>query len=413
MDVWKAATERARTHGDVLTLAAGQPSTPAPAPVLRAAREAVDTQVLGYTETFGIAELREAIAGHHSARSGIDVDPGNVVVTTGSSGAFTLLFLAAFDLGDTVVVARPGYPAYRNTLTALGCRVIELDCGPATRYQPTVAMLDQLDEVPAGLIVASPANPTGTVIDPAELAALARWCEDHGTLLISDEIYHGIEFGTAEGGIEFGTAEGGIEFGTAEGGTEFGTAEGGIGFTETAGVTVPTACAWETSREAVVIGSVSKYFSMTGWRLGWALVPDELLRPLQRLSSNMTVCPPAISQYAAVAAFTDESRAELDAHVRRYAVNRDLLLSELPRLGITELAPADGAFYVYAGIGHLTDDSTTWCADLLAETGVAVAPGIDFDTVHGDRTMRLSFAGATADIAEALARLERSAALGR
>lgn len=386
MDVWKAATERARTHGDVLTLAAGQPSTPAPAPVLRAAREAVDTQVLGYTETFGIAELREAIAGYHSARSGIDVDPGNVVVTTGSSGAFTLLFLAAFDLGDTVVVARPGYPAYRNTLTALGCRVIELDCGPATRYQPTVAMLDQLDEVPAGLIVASPANPTGTVIDPAELAALARWCEDHGTLLISDEIYHGIEFGTAEGGIDF---------------------------TETGGVTVPTACAWETSREAVVIGSVSKYFSMTGWRLGWALVPDELLRPLQRLSSNMTVCPPAISQYAAVAAFTDESRAELDAHVRRYAVNRDLLLSELPRLGITELAPADGAFYVYAGIGHLTDDSTTWCADLLAETGVAVAPGIDFDTVHGDRTMRLSFAGATADIAEALARLERSAALGR
>lgn len=403
MDVWKAAAERARTHGDVLTLAAGQPSTPAPAPVLRAAREAIDTQVLGYTETFGTAELREAIAGYHRTRSGIEVDPHNVVVTTGSSGAFTLLFLAAFDLGDTVVVARPGYPAYRNTLTALGCRVIELDCGPATRYQPTVAMLDEMDEVPAGLIVASPANPTGTVIDPAELAALARWCEDHGTLLISDEIYHGIEFGTAEGGIEFDTAEGGIEFGTAEGSI-------GLSGPVEAGTPVPTACAWQTSREAVVIGSVSKYFSMTGWRLGWALVPDAMLRPLQRLSSNMTVCPPAISQYAAVAAFTEESRTELDAHVRRYAVNRALLLSELPRLGITELAPADGAFYVYAGIGHLTDDSTSWCADLLDATGVAVAPGIDFDTVHGHRTLRLSFAGSTSDIEEALARLEHAEA---
>ncbi|MGW0043738.1 pyridoxal phosphate-dependent aminotransferase [Rhodococcus sp. NPDC003348] len=378
MDVWKAATERARTHGDVLTLAAGQPSTPAPAPVLRAAREAIDTQVLGYTETLGIAALREAIAGYHSRESGIDVDPENVVVTTGSSGAFTLLFLAAFDAGDTVVVARPGYPAYRNTLAALGCRVVELDCGPQTRYQPTVAMLDALDAPPAGLIVASPANPTGTVIDPVELAALARWCEDHGTLLISDEIYHGIEFGTS---------------------------------TEPSGVPVAVSSAWETSRESIVIGSVSKYFSMTGWRLGWALVPDAMLRPLQRLASNMTVCPPAISQYAAVAAFTEESRAELDGHVRRYAVNRDLLLAELPRLGITELAPADGAFYVYAGIGHLTDDSTAWCAELLRETGVAVAPGIDFDTVHGDRTLRMSFAGETQEVAEALARLERSAAL--
>ncbi|WP_072843080.1 pyridoxal phosphate-dependent aminotransferase [Rhodococcus tukisamuensis] len=373
MDVWRAATERARTHGDVLTLAAGQPSTPAPAPVLRATREAVDTQLLGYTETFGILPLREAIAGYHSARSGIAVDPDDVVVTTGSSGAFTLLFLAAFDPGDTVVVARPGYPAYRNTLTALGCRVVELDCGPDTRYQPTVAMLDALDEPPAGLVVASPANPTGTVIDPAELAALARWCEAHDTLLISDEIYHGIEFGSGQSA---------------------------------------TACAWETSTEAVVVGSVSKYFSMTGWRLGWMLVPAALRRPLQRLASNMTVCPPAISQYAAVAAFTDESVAELDGHVRRYALNRDVLLAGLPRLGITDLAPADGAFYVYADIGHLTGDSTAWCADLLRETGVAVAPGIDFDTVHGDRTMRLSFAGATADIEEALARMARSALLG-
>lgn len=365
MDVLKAATERARTHGDVLSLAAGQPSTSAPAPVLRATRAALDAELLGYTETFGIEPLRSAIAAHHRQVSGITVDAEDVVVTTGSSGAFTLIFLAAFDLGDTVVVARPGYPAYRNTLAALGCRVVELDCGPEVRFQPTVAMLEALPAPPAGLIVASPANPTGTVIDSHELARIARWCDEHGTLLISDEIYHGITYGDD----------------------------------------VTTSSAWETSRESVVIGSVSKYFSMTGWRLGWMLVPPGLRRALQRLASNMTVCPPAISQYAAIPAFTAESKAELDSHVQRYSVNRDLLLTGLPQLGITELAPADGAFYVYAHIGHLTDDSTTWCRDVLAETGVALAPGVDFDTARGTRTVRFSFAGATTEIAEALQRL--------
>ncbi|BAD55402.1 pyridoxal phosphate-dependent aminotransferase [Nocardia farcinica] len=370
MDVWKAAAERARTHGDVLVLAAGQPSTPAPAPVLRATKAAIDAELLGYTETFGILPLRRAIAEHHSRTYGYAVDPDDVVVTTGSSGAFTLIFLAAFDAGDTVVVARPGYPAYRNTLTALGCRVVELDCGPDTRFQPTVAMLDALPEPPAGLIVASPANPTGTMIDPAELAALARWCDEHGTLLVSDEIYHGITYGSA-------------------------------------GADARTASAWETSRTAVVIGSVSKYFSMTGWRLGWMLAPADLRPALQRLASNMTVCPPAISQYAAVHAFGAEAKAELDGHVGRYATNRRLLLDGLAALGITDLAPADGAFYAYADIGHLTDDSLKWCAELLGQTGVALAPGIDFDTVAGHRFVRFSFAGATAEIEEALARLGR------
>lgn len=367
MDVWKAAAERARTHGDVLSLAAGQPSTPAPAPVLRATKAALDAHLLGYTETFGIAPLREAIAAHHSSTYGIDVDADDVVVTTGSSGAFTLIFLAAFDLGDTVVVARPGYPAYRNTLAALGCHVIELDCGPETRFQPTVEMLEGLHSPPAGLVVASPANPTGTMIERAELVAIARWCDEHGTLLISDEIYHGITYGD-----------------DAE-----------------------TASAWETSRESVVIGSASKYFSMTGWRLGWMLVPTGLRRALQRLASNMTVCPPAISQYAAIEAFSAESKVELDSHVRRYATNRELLLTGLPLLGITELAPADGAFYAYAHIGHLTDDSTAWCSDLLARTGVALAPGVDFDTARGATTVRFSFAGATAELEEALERLRR------
>ncbi|MCC3328567.1 pyridoxal phosphate-dependent aminotransferase [Nocardia abscessus] len=368
MDVWKAAAERARTHGDVLVLAAGQPSTPAPAPVLRATRLAIESELLGYTETFGILAIREAIAEHHRETYGYHVAPDDVVVTTGSSGAFSLIFLAAFDPGDTVVVARPGYPAYRNTLAALGCRVRELDCGAATRFQPTVAMLDALPEPPAGLVVASPANPTGTMIAPDELAAVARWCEEHGTLLISDEIYHGITY-------------------------------------DSAGADSATSSAWETSRESVVIGSVSKYFSMTGWRLGWMLVPTGLRPALQRLASNLTVCPPAISQYAALHAFGAEAKEELDGHVRRYAVNRRLLLDGLPKLGISDLAPADGAFYAYADIGHLTDDSRAWCADVLNHTGVALAPGVDFDTVNGHRTVRFSFAGATADIEAALLRL--------
>ncbi len=350
----------------MLVLAAGQPSTPAPAPVLRATKIAIDAELLGYTETFGILPLRAAIAEHHRATYGYPVDPDDVVVTTGSSGAFTLVFLAAFDPGDTVVVARPGYPAYRNTLTALGCRVVELDCGAETRFQPTVAMLEALPQPPKGLVVASPANPTGTMIDPDELAALARWCEANGTVLISDEIYHGITYGGER-----------------------------------------TASAWETSREAVVIGSVSKYFSMTGWRLGWMLAPTDMRPALQRLASNMTVCPPAISQYAALHAFGAEAKTELDGHVRRYATNRKLLLDGLAELGITDLAPADGAFYAYADIAHLTEDSRAWCAEVLEHTGVALAPGLDFDTVAGNHTVRFSFAGATADIEAALERLGR------
>lgn len=366
MDVWRAAAERQRTHGDVLTLAAGQPSTPAPAPVLAAARAALGTHVLGYTEATGLRALREVVAGFYDRRYplGAPVDPDDVVVTTGSSGAFSIAFLAAFDAGDTVVMARPGYPAYRNVLQALGCRVVELDCGPATRFQPTLEMLRALPRPPKGVVIASPANPTGTIIDAAELARIARWCEANGTLLISDEIYHGITYGEHA-----------------------------------------QSCAWQSSREALVVGSVSKYFSMTGWRLGWMLLPARYRDAVNRLASNLTVCPPAVAQHAALAAFTDESLAELDGHVRRYHVNRDLLRGGLESLGVTRFAPADGAFYLYADIGHLTGDSTAWCADVLARTGVALAPGVDFDTVAGNRAIRLCFAGATAEMEQALERL--------
>jgi aspartate/methionine/tyrosine aminotransferase len=366
MEVLKAGAERQRTHGDVLMLCAGQPSTPAPAAVRRAAVRALEAEVLGYTESTGILPLREAIAAHHRATHDVDVTADDVVVTTGSSGAFSTLFLAAFDVGDTVAMTRPGYPAYRNTLAALGCRVVELDCGPHTRYQPTVEMLEALPEPPAGLVVASPANPTGTVIDAGELAAIARWCEAHGCLLVSDEIYHGLTYGRR------------------------------------------SASAWQTSRSAVVVGSVSKYFSMTGWRLGWALLPRDLRRPVEVLAQNLTICPPAIAQYAAVPAFGAEAQAELEGHVRRYADNRALLLRRLPELGIGSYAPPDGAFYAWCDIGHLTDDSVAWCRELLADTGVALTPGVDFDTVHGGRTVRLSFAGSTAEVDEALDRMAAS-----
>jgi aspartate/methionine/tyrosine aminotransferase len=368
MDVWVAATERQRTHRDLVNLSAGQPSTPAPAPVRAAAVEALSSDVLGYTVAVGIQELRAAIAAFYQERYGVPVDRDDVVATTGSSGGFLLSFLAAFDVGDRVALARPGYPCYRNILRALGCDVVELDCGPDSRFQPTVEMLEDAHrrQPLRGLILASPANPTGTVLEPTELARIAAWCESTGVQLVSDEIYHGISYpGTPQ-----------------------------------------TACAWQTSREAIVVNSFSKYFSMTGWRLGWLLVPPRLRRAVDRLTGNFTVCPPALPQHAALAAFDPASLAEVESHVTRYAVNRSLLLDGLARIGIDKLAPADGAFYVYADVGHLTDDSMTYCRTLLAETGIAVAPGRDFDTEQGHRFIRLSFAGATEDVVEALRRLE-------
>jgi aspartate/methionine/tyrosine aminotransferase len=368
MDVWAAAGERARTHGDLVNLSAGQPSTPAPVDVREAAKRALDEQVLGYSSSLGTRELRQAIAAHHRTRYGDDtVRVEDVVVTTGGSGGFLLAFLAAFDAGDTVVLARPGYPCYRNILTALGCDVVELPCGEETRFQPTVAMLEALDRPPKGVVVASPANPTGSVIEPDELARLARWCDEQGVQLISDEIYHGIEYGDAP----------------------------------------PTASAWSTSHEAVVVTSFSKYWSMTGWRLGWLLVPERLRRAVDVVAGNFTVCPPVPPQYAALAAFTDASIAEADGHVERYALNRRLLLDGLPEIGLTRLAPADGAFYVYADVAHLTDDTLAFGRRILDETGVAVAPGIDFDPIDGHTWIRLSFAGATEDVREGLERLGR------
>lgn len=365
MDVWLAAAERQRTHGDLVNLSAGQPSAGAPKAVREAAVAALNNDRLGYTVALGIPELRAAIAATYDHRHGLAVDPDDVVITTGSSGGFLLAFLACFDAGDRVAIASPGYPCYRNILTALGCEVVELPCGPDTRFQPTLDMLTALDPPIAGVIVASPANPTGTVIPPAELAAIARWCAESGVRLISDEVYHGLVYPGAP----------------------------------------ETSCAWETSREAVVANSFSKYFAMTGWRLGWLLVPQELRRAVDRLTGNFTICPPVLPQMAAVAAFTDQSIAEAEALLGGYGANRTLLLDGLRAIGIDRLAPADGAFYVYADVSQLTTDSLQFCSDLLSDTGVAIAPGVDFDTVRGGASVRLSFAGPTSDIDEALRRI--------
>jgi aspartate/methionine/tyrosine aminotransferase len=365
MDVWLAAAQRQRTHGDLVNLSAGQPSAQAPGPIRAAAVDALANHNLGYTVALGIPELREAIAESYADRYGVAVGPEDVVVTTGSTGGFLLAFLACFDVGDRVGVTSPGYPCYRNILSALGCEVVEIPCGPETRFQPTVEMLAEIDPPIKGLALASPANPTGTVIPPAELAAIATWCETSDVQLVSDEIYHGLVYPGAP----------------------------------------PTSCAWETSREAIVVNSFSKYYAMTGWRLGWLLVPPALHRAVDRLTGNFSICPPTLPQLAGVAAFTSESITEADALVEEYAVNRDMLLRGLPQIGLPRLAPADGAFYVYADVSEYSTDSLDFCARLLADTGVAIAPGIDFDTVNGGSYVRLSFAGANSDIAEALARI--------
>jgi aspartate/methionine/tyrosine aminotransferase len=362
MEVARAATQRQASHGDAILLCVGQPATPAPAVVREAAARAVFSEVLGYTVSAGREDLREAIAAHYR-QLGAAVEADRVVISTGSSAAFSLVVLAALEAGDVVAMARPGYPAYRNTLLSLGCQVADLPVGESTRYQPTVELLDALDPRSSGLVVASPANPTGTIIDPDELAALAAWCRANDCLLISDEIYHGISYGRR--------------------------------------------CATAALDEsAVVLGSLSKYHSMTGWRLGWAVLPQWLARPVELLQGNLAICAPAVSQAAALAAFGEPAARELDAHVDRYARNRDLLLRRLPELGITGFAPPDGAFYVWCDVTHLTSDSRQWCAQLLAETGVALAPGVDFDPVEGNTKVRLSFCGETAELETALDRLE-------
>lgn len=362
MDVMARANALAAAGHDVIHLEVGQPSTGAPAGVLAAAQGRLDADRLGYTDAFGVPELRRHIANHYRDRYGLAPEPARIAVTTGSSGAFVLAFLAAFDAGDRVAFAAPGYPAYRNILKALDIEPVALPGERESGFQPTVALLEALETPPDGLIVASPANPTGSMLDATALAELAAWCRAHSVRMISDEIYHGITFGIAA--------------------TSLATIE----------------------PDAIVINSFSKYYSMTGWRLGWMVVPDDLYRACECLAQNLFISPPTLSQFAAAHVFS--CTEELEINVRRYGENRDILLEGLPRAGFGPFAPADGAFYIYAGIGALGDDSVELAREILDVAGVAVTPGTDFDEARGAGFIRFSYAGSNAEMRDAVARLE-------
>jgi len=363
MDVIAAANRKQASQPagapKVLHMEVGQPGTGAPAGALAAVRAALG-QPLGYTEAFGLISLREAIAAHIQDWYGVNVPRTRIAVTTGASGAFPLAFLAAFDRGDRVALAAPFYPPYVNILTALGMQPVIVEAGAENRFQPTPALLDKLDAPPAGLIVASPCNPAGTMLHPDEFAALAEWCVRRGVRLISDEIYHGLTYGQP-----LSTA-----------------------------ANVPG---------AIVINSFSKYFSMTGWRVGWMVLPEDLVRPVECLAQNLFISAPHVSQVAAQAALS--CHAELDANVAAYARSRAILLDALPRAGFISLSPAEGAFYIYADVSTQTDDSGAFCARMLEEIGVAAAPGVDFDRARGRYFVRFSYCAPEADLVDAAERL--------
>ena len=368
MDVIAAANARAAAiapgEPGILRMEVGQPGTGAPRGAAEAAIRALrDGHPMGYTEAFGLRSLRERIAGRYGRHYGAAVEAARIAVTVGASGAFPLAFLAAFDAGDRVAMAAPYYPPYVNILTALGMVPQILPCDATTRFQPTVALLEALDPRPAGLIVASPCNPAGTMLMPDELAAIARWCHENDVRLISDEIYHGLSYG------------------------------------------VPEATAAAHSPSAIVVNSFSKYFSMTGWRIGWLVLPEDLLRPVERLAQNMFISAPHVAQVAAEAAF--DCTEELEANRAAYRRSRDVLLAGLPAAGFNRIAAADGAFYIWVDVGHLTNDSPAFCARMLAEAGIAATPGVDFDRDRGARFLRFSYCGPEADMAEAPGRLRR------
>lgn len=371
--VEEVAHLRAAGH-DVISLCVGEPGGGAPTAVNQLAAQLHEQGAdFGYTATAGLAQTREALASHYFRSYGVQIPARNFVMTTGSSGAFQLAFLAAFDAGDKVALARPGYPAYANILGALGLDVIDLPTGPEQRFQPTVEILERayaehggLD----GLVIASPNNPTGTMFSAQELEALSDWCEEHQVRLISDEIYHGIEF-----------------------------------VPERRGHT-----SWEFSRNSIVVSSFSKYWGMTGWRLGWMIVPDDLVTTVDALASNLALCAPAPAQRAVVAAFEPASIAEAQRRVADFAATRDLVLGNFDKFGIEEAAPADGAFYLYGRLGPKILDrfgsASAFCRAVLEAVHVALTPGGDFDPFEGQHFIRLSFAAGYDRVAEALERVD-------
>ena len=337
----------------------GQPSTGAPSAAIATAHRVLDTDGMGYWES---PQLKARLARHYKDAYGVDAHPEQFILTCGASPALVLALSSSFSPGDRVALARPGYVAYRNTLRALHMTPVEIPCGPQERFQLTAAALAALDPPPAGVIIASPANPTGTIIEAAELEAIATLCRARNIRIISDEIYHGLSY------------------------------------------VAPARSMLEFEPTALVVNSFSKYFSMVGWRLGWLLVPQAHLHRARSFVGNLFLTAPSLSQHAGLAAL--DSREELESHLAVYRANRAILLDALPRLGLSAIAPPDGAFYIYANIGHLTDDSLAFCKAMLKATGVATAPGVDFDPVEGRRFIRFSFAVATSEVEDAIRRME-------
>ncbi|MBV0911679.1 pyridoxal phosphate-dependent aminotransferase [Anianabacter salinae] len=358
MDVMEAARRAEDAGRHIIHMEVGQPGTPAPAGARAALATAMETGSLGYTVALGLPELRARIARLYGDWYGVDLDPARVIVTSGSSAGFLLAFTALFDTGDRVGIGAPGYPSYRQILKALDLAPVMIETSPDNRYQPVPS---DLPEGLAGLMVASPANPSGTMLGRDALAALIHAAHAQGTAFISDEIYHGIEY-------------------------------------EHKAVT-----ALQISDDVYVINSFSKYFSMTGWRIGWMVVPEDHVRRIERIAQNMFICPPHASQVAALAAMDCDD--ELKANLAVYAENRRLMLDGLPKAGFDRIAPPDGAFYVYADVSHMTDDSRAFAAAILDGAGVAVTPGLDFDPDRGAGTLRFSYARSTEDIREGLRRL--------
>jgi aspartate/methionine/tyrosine aminotransferase len=363
MDVMGEANARAAQGEDIIHMEVGQPATPAPRRARERARGALESELLGYTEALGLPALRERIALHYWERYRLRIAPERVVVTAGSSAGFVLAFLSLFDQGEALALPSPGYPCYRQILSALGVKPVLVETCPETRWMPAVGDLDRIELAKAsGLLLASPNNPTGTMVTRARLGELAEACKARALWLISDEIYHGLEYETE----------------------------------------ADTALAhWDA---AIAVNSFSKYFSMTGWRIGWLVVPPDLVRTMERLAQNLYISPPAISQVAALGAF--EAIEELEEIKRGYAENRALLLNELPAAGLTSILPADGAFYLYADVSALTPDSAEFARAMLRETGVAVTPGIDFDPERGHRFVRFCYAGPQAAMREAARRIK-------
>jgi aspartate/methionine/tyrosine aminotransferase len=365
MDVLREAGVLEAQGRSIMHLEVGEPGAPPPKAVRDAARAALDGGRVSYTDALGRASLRARIAAHYGEAYSIALDPGRIVVTTGSSGGFVLSFLALLDPGDRVAIASPGYPAYRNILEALGITVVPIAVDASTRYVVTADMIEAAHRVQplAGVLLMSPANPSGTMMSQDDLAAICRTCERLGIAFISDEIYHGLTYEQdAETALRF-------------------------------------------SDRAIVVNSFSKYYCMTGWRVGWLVVPETLVRPIERLQQSLAISVPYLSQIAAEAAF--EARGELEIVKAGYARSRALLLDTLPRLGFRDIYPPDGAFYVYADAGRFTNDSLAFCTRVLSGAGVAITPGLDFDRERGARTVRFSYAGRVEDVAEALARLDR------